>query len=1034
MSSNSSRIILRDQHGVRTLALVSGSTALTFKPAPASNPNASSSSLSGAVTPRCIVELLDANTAKFDGFKTISYSVYGTLGLITVSNDVFLCVVSAAQKAASVRVGETVQMIRAVDFYCLTRSDFDDLLQTDIGLHNYDTTDDDGYDSATAHGRDPQEHPCLALKKLLSGGSFYYSTDFDLTRRIQDRAENTEHFGFDSFDQSYLWNSYMIKPLIDFRSRLAEHERTALDSTGLLTSAIRGFAQSIHVPAPYSPARTGRTGIPSTMTLISRLSCKRAGTRFNARGVDDDGNVANFVETETIFATPDGICFSYVQVRGSIPIFWEQAAGLQQKINITRSAQAAQPAFDKHFEDLTAKYGSVHVVNLLSKEKSTEIELSGRYRRHIEYSSINERQATDRSADHALIRSTEYDFHAETRAPDGYAAASLIRSRIQDSAESYGYCLTEVIEEPTTQSGSDKHEANHIRRSVVVLQQQGVFRTNCLDCLDRTNLIQGVISKIAIESFLEHRHERINADMEARHNTLWADNGDMLSKIYAGTGALKSSFTRSGKMSLAGAMADARKSLTRLYVNNVTDPRRQQVIDTLLGRLVNQNPVYLFDPINDYVTSELAKRSAEYSSTSEVTIWAGTLNLNGRTEGLNDDLSPWLCPKSLRFQTATGTDHFPHIVAVGFQEIVELSPGQIMSTNPQRRQMWEKVVKKTLNDRAAEGGIDEKYVLLRGGQLVGASLSIFVRVSMLRHIKNVEGALQKTGMSGMAGNKGAVAIRMDISATSLCFVTAHLAAGFANYDERNRDYRTISEQLHFQQGRRIANHSNVIWLGDFNYRIGLDAPHVKELIKAGSLDKLYDNDQLNLQMVAGYTFQHFSESRISFPPTYKYDVGTDTYDTSEKSRIPAWCDRILRKGNGLRQIAYDAVPSLRFSDHRPVYAAFVCKVSVIDEKARADLATALYNQRKGFADEHPSLLGDDSDEEDLIPGMNGLPPPSGEKKRWWLDNGESSCDSWSSDTWALIPGGREVTDEEEAPDADAADTAFELVAAGAGQR
>lgn len=96
----------------------------------------------------------------------------------------------------------------------------------------------------------------------------------------------------------------------------------------------------------------------------------------------------------------------------------------------------------------------------------------------------------------------------------------------------------------------------------------------------------------------------------------------------------------------------------------------------------------------------------------------------------------------------------------------------------------------------------------------------------------------------MAGNKGAVAIRMDYASTGLCFVTAHLAAGFSNCDERNRDYSTISHRLRFQRGRMIDDHDVVIWLGDFNYRIELPDEKVRELIKIGDLQTLRDNDQV----------------------------------------------------------------------------------------------------------------------------------------------------------------------------------------------
>jgi len=192
-------------------------------------------------------------------------------------------------------------------------------------------------------------------------------------------------------------------------------------------------------------------------------------------------------------------------------------------------------------------------------------------------------------------------------------------------------------------------------------------------------------------------------------------------------------------------------------------------------------------------------------------------------------------------------------------------------------------------------------------------------------------------MSGMAGNKGAVAIRFEYANTSVCLVTAHLAAGFANYEERNRDYKTISHGLRFQRNRSIEDHDTVIWLGDFNYRIGLSNEKVQRLCHVGDLETLYDNDQvgthallariianvlqLNLQMVAGLTFPYYSEARITFPPTYKYDLNSNQYDTSEKARIPAWCDRVLRKGDNIRQIHYNDAP-LRFSDHRPVYATF----------------------------------------------------------------------------------------------------------------
>ena len=324
----------------------------------------------------------------------------------------------------------------------------------------------------------------------------------------------------------------MIDPLVKFRSRLTTNEKMDLDSSRILTSAIRGFVSTITIPTPSSPIKSVKTNRPSSLTLISRLSCRRAGTRFNSRGIDDEGNVANFVETETVLYHPSSLCFSYAQVRGSVPLFWEQAPGLlpgQQKIQITRSPEATQPAFDKHFESLEIDYGSVHILNLLSESKPGEAELTARYKYHVQSSPLNAAiDLSKTSESHNQLVESQFDFHAETRGPAGYEAASMVRQLIQRRADSFAYFLCE---------GNQRDGSSHPYRkgsgmaSGVILQQEGVFRTNCLDCLDRTNLIQTIISQMALEQFLGHRDEHATADFWVKHSSLWADNGDV-SYIY----------------------------------------------------------------------------------------------------------------------------------------------------------------------------------------------------------------------------------------------------------------------------------------------------------------------------------------------------------------------------------------------------------------------------------------------------------------------------------------------------------------------
>ncbi|OKL60838.1 hypothetical protein UA08_03935 [Talaromyces atroroseus] len=1004
------RVLCRDQPR-RSIALATNDCVLEItqphvdntRSGPAKNQDAN----------RYLLEAFFRSSEDLQGYRVLGEG-WGTLGLISLNNDVFICVVTSSSRAATVRPGETVLKIENVDFYCLNRSDYE--YGEDYQTQSRFAAEDIGSDELNDHKDVITDHPFLALKRLLSDGSFYYSRDFNLTDRIQDRSTTSSTFGIDGLNKDMLWNSYMIDPLLLFRSRLSKHEQEKLDGSRILTSVIRGFAGTLAIPASALQVSHWASNLPSSLTIISRLSSRRAGTRFNSRGIDDDGNVSNFVETDTILWSPPGITFSYTQARGSVPIFWEQTPGLipgQQKIEISRSFEATQNAFEKHFDFLELNYGAVHIMNLLSDTKNGELALSSEFRKHVAKRSAAHQGESSTSFDHHLLRMTDFDFHAEARGPLGYEVSNLIYDLIKRALNGFGYSLIEG-NNPEKSSLSDRNQRDVPR---VILQQEGIFRTNCLDCLDRTNLVQTIISLMALELYLNQRGGNMVPEIRMRHSALWADNGDALSKVYAGTGALKSSFTRHGKMSLAGAFADARKSATRLYVNNFADKARQNTIDILLGRLNNQVPVELYDPVNDIVMAELERRAEEYTSSRNIRIWAGTFNVNGRGDGTTTDLSPWL----LGLREKEGDN--PTLVVVAFQEIVELSPQQIMSTDPLPRMTWENSVKDCLNEYADRFKTN-RYVLLRSGQLVGAAILVYVREDALNDIKNVEGSVKKasksyprfftmftnntikTGLSGMAGNKGGCAIRLEFSNTRICFVTAHLAAGFANYDERNKDYATISSGMRFRYNRSIEDHDAIIWLGDFNYRIGLENQEVRQLIKLGELGKLYEHDQLNLQMLAGRTFPFYSEGIIKFAPTYKYDIGTDNYDTSDKSRIPAWCDRVLWKGAGLKQIDYRSA-NLKTSDHRPVLSLFDCAISIVDETQKEKLNRVLYDQHRSKLRTIASgnLLDDDNDDDVLLPSANslGLPPPSSDRQKWWLDNGPGARSNIKPSTQGDMP-------------------------------
>ena len=120
--------------------------------------------------------------------------------------------------------------------------------------------------------------------------------------------------------------------------------------------------------------------------------------------------------------------------------------------------------------------------------------------------------------------------------------------------------------------------------------QTSVVRTNCMDCLDRTNVVQSMLARWILNRQLTDlgvlsRGETFTSDpaFEVLFRKLWADNADVVSKSYSGTGALKTDFTRTGERTKAGALQDLRNSITRYARNNFADGPKQDAFDLFLG-------------------------------------------------------------------------------------------------------------------------------------------------------------------------------------------------------------------------------------------------------------------------------------------------------------------------------------------------------------------------------------------------------------------------------------------------------------------
>ncbi|RXM94378.1 Synaptojanin-1 [Acipenser ruthenus] len=431
--------------------------------------------------------------------------------------------------------------------------------------------------------------------------------------------------------------------------------------------------------------------------------------------------------------------------------------------------------------------------------------------------------------------------------------------------------------------------------------QSGTVRVNCLDCLDRTNSVQAYIGLEMLLKQLEvmglTEKPQLVTRFQEVFRSMWSMNGDSISKIYAGTGALE------GKAK--GKLKDGARSVTRTIQNNFFDSSKQEAIDILrLGSTLNSD---LADKARALLTSGslhasprvlrgMCQNYNKYTKPKRIRVCVGTWNVNGGKQFRsiafrNQTLTDWLldAPKIAGIPDFQDAQKEPiDIFAIGFEEMVELNAGNIVNASTTNQKLWAAELQKTISR-------DNKYVLLASEQLVGVCLFVFIRPQHAPYIRDVAVDTVKTGMGGATGNKGAVAIRMLFHSTSICFLCSHFAAGQSQVKERNEDYNEISRKLSFPMGRLLYSHDYIFWCGDFNYRIDLPNEEVKELIRQQNWDALTTGDQLVNQKNAGQIFKGFLEGKIDFPPTYKYDLFSDDYDTSEKCRTPAWTDRILWK-------------------------------------------------------------------------------------------------------------------------------------------
>ena len=400
-----------------------------------------------------------------------------------------------------------------------------------------------------------------------SSRSFYFSYDFDLTRSLEKRAAvpTTDASLHTQVDDIFFWNRHLVQPMVSAgqdslvlplmlgfvgqRTFIVDGQPPQVDESAQDSVEMSNLTPDASQPATPPPEMRASIDLRASekrylITVISRRSTKRAGLRYLRRGVDQDGFVANMVETEQLLSSPKwdpaSSVYSFLQIRGSIPVFFTQTPYSFKPVPVLQHSEGAnQTACRKHFESLARNYGSLQIVNLVEKH-GTEKTIGAAYETNV--NSINESVE-----DSKKIPFEWFDFHDACRGMK-FENVSYLLLRLKDKLEEFGSTVE--------------------KDGAVVHRQGGVLRTNCMDCLDRTNVCQSSFAKHMLEMQLKNEGYDMSAQVDQEtswFNTLWADNGDAVSKQYASTAAMKGDYTRTRKRDYRGALNDLGLSLARFY-------------------------------------------------------------------------------------------------------------------------------------------------------------------------------------------------------------------------------------------------------------------------------------------------------------------------------------------------------------------------------------------------------------------------------------------------------------------------------------
>ncbi|KIY44512.1 hypothetical protein FISHEDRAFT_51229 [Fistulina hepatica ATCC 64428] len=441
------------------------------------------------------------------------------------------------------------------------------------------------------------------FKQVDMSNNFYFSYTYDLTSTLQHNLTGSARpiqEGTWPFNDRFVWNFHLMT------AAFANESKFPLNMHWLLP-LVHGHVDQ---------AKLTVVGRVIFITLIARRSRHFAGARFLKRGVNDEGNVANEVETEQIVSEALTTAFytsaphkddsyarkpspnytSYVQYRGSIPIYWTQEA-TSMSVKPPISISVVDPFYSaaaRHFDNLFLRYGTpIIILNLIKRREPVprESKLLDEYTQCYEY--LNQfLPKNKRMVYHAWDMSRAYkekNYDVISYLEDLAEESIQMTSFFHSGPEPYSHYL----------QGRETHDPPPWRNTISL--QNGVCRTNCVDCLDRTNAAQFVFGKRALGHQLyalgvvDSPNLSFDSDAVNMLTEMYHDHGDTLALQYTGSALVNRVETYRRMPHWNSHSRDLIENMKRFYANSLLDADKQAAINQFLGipaeRPWNRTPV-----------------------------------------------------------------------------------------------------------------------------------------------------------------------------------------------------------------------------------------------------------------------------------------------------------------------------------------------------------------------------------------------------------------------------------------------------------